>query len=369
MTAPLRLLWLVSFPLEAAAGRLLVGGGWLGITGGAVLHVVAAAIFGFSLLTRREGRPQWAWPVLGGTAALLAFPVLGMLAMAVAFALTHTVFRRDSRTAAKLSQAVETDEEPADAVARAHEVEVALLDELEIEPVVDVLREDDPELKRAAIDAIARQGGVSAVRLLIGLLHDPSPEARFFASIGLSRLEDEISRTILAAQRRLAEDPQAPGLREHVAQLYLDYAVSGFLEGVTRDYYLDLARQMFEEARATSPRPEAVIRRLAQVHLLLRNIAEAAALLDQLARQRAPDPELHLLRMDVAYQFGDFRELAVYARRVLPSAGDGRDAPVPGAAAGDGHQPGALPSGGDIDARALIAWWADAGRREAQVGV
>ncbi len=262
-----------------------------------------------------------------------------MLAVAVAFALAGVAVPR-SPSVSSLLAATDVDEERTDAVARAHELEVALLDELEIEPVVDVLREDDPELKRAAIEVIARQGDASAVRLLIGLLHDPSPEARFFASLGLSKLEDAIGRALVAAQRARAEAPDSAEAREHLAQLYLDYATSGFLEGVTRDFYLDLARQAFEEALPASPDPDAVAFRLARVHLLLGNIAEAAALLDDLGRRRPADPDLHALRLDVIYQFGDLRELVVYARRALAG----------------------LPE--DAEARELVAWWAAAGRRE-----
>ncbi len=113
-------------------------------------------------------------------------PIAGMAATAIAFVLTQSVFRRSTSVAAELGDATSIDDRPRNAVEAAHEMEVALLDELEIEPVVDVLREDDPELKRAAIEAITKQRDASAVRLLIGLLHDPSQEARFFSSIGSS---------------------------------------------------------------------------------------------------------------------------------------------------------------------------------------
>jgi sugar/nucleoside kinase (ribokinase family) len=181
------------------------------------------------------------------------------------------------------------------------------------------------------------------VRLLIGLLHDPSPESRFFASIGLSRLEDEISRAILAMQRTVAEQPTAAA-HEQLGQLYLDYAVSGFLEGVTRDYYLNLARQAFEAALAGSTAPDRLQQRLARVHLLLGNIAEAAALLDELAGRQPTEAAIHLLRMEVIYQFGDMRELALYARRARP--------PLSGIAEGD----------------ELLEWWATAGPQGVRVG-
>jgi hypothetical protein len=284
--------------------------------------VVAAGLFGASLQTWRLGHRDWSWSVLGGTLALLAFPGLGMLAMVVGFSLAHARLPR-APLLRRVVDATEVEGRRIGAVGRAEELEGALLDELEIEPVVDVLREDDPELKRAAIEVIAKQGDTSAVRLLTGLLHDPSPEARFFASLGLSKLEDAICRALLAAQRAVADAPGSSEVHERLAQGYLDYALSGFLEGVTREYYLDVARQEFEAALPSSSDPDGVQRRLARVHLLLGHIVEAAALLDGLVLRHSADPELHLLRMEVIYQFGDLRELMIYASRALAaSAGE-----------------------------------------------
>ncbi len=339
-----QLLWLVAFPLEAAAAWLLFLQPLGPLTMAALpLHVLAAAIFTGSLYNPRGRQARWAWPAVGGTLALLGFPLVGMIASAIAFTLAHTVRYHRPEVASYLKAVADTDERPADAVGQAHQLEVALLDELEIEPVVDVLREDDPELKRAAIEAITQQRGAGTVRLLRSLLHDPSPEARFFSSIALSKLEDEISRAILAAQRAVKEAPDDGAAREQLAQLYLDYAVSGFLEGVTREYYLDLARQTFEEALATSRAPDEVRRRLAHVHLLLGNIAEAALLLEDLAAAQPDNLDIHLLRMDAIYQFRDFRELTLYAQRTLP----------------------AITS--ESDEAELLEWWASAGRAEAPV--
>lgn len=344
MTVALRGLWALALPLEAAGGWLFLTSAAPGNALGAVLHVVASGLFGLALLTQQAGRWNWAWPLLGGTVALLAFPLVGMLAIAVAFVLARLPLARpEPGSVEQLHAATALEARPTDAVAQAQELEVKLLDELEIEPVVEVLRENDPELKRAAIEAITRQGGPQAVRLLIGLLHDPSPESRFFASIGLSRLEDEISRAILAMQRTVAEQPTAAA-HEQLGQLYLDYAVSGFLEGVTRDYYLNLARQSFEAALAGGAAPDRLWQRLARVHLLLGNIAEAAALLDELAARGAQEVALHLLRMEVIYQFGDLRELTIYAQRARGRLGSNAE----------GHE--------------LVEWWATAGPREVRSG-
>lgn len=343
MTSPLRLLWLVAFPMEATAGWLLVSPDLQRAAVALVLHVAAAAVFGLSLIVRAEGRRIWAWPLVGWTLSLLALPLLGMLAVAAAFALTMGVFRRPGEIYGEIQDAANPERDEGDVVARAREMEISLLDEREIEPVVDVLKEDDPELKRAAIEAITRQRDAGAVHLLRGLLHDPAPEARFFASVALARLEDEIGQSILAAQHALAEDPDGPEARERLAWLYWDYALSGFLEGVTRDYYLGLALRAFEDAMEVSPDPDRLAVPKARVHLLLGNIVEAAVALDDLARKHPTDAKVRAARMEVIYEFGDFRELSVYAQRTLPNFS------------------------GDEETRDLIEWWADAGREEVPV--
>jgi tetratricopeptide (TPR) repeat protein len=343
MTAPLRLLWLVALPLEAAAGWFLLSPGLWRAAFAFALHAAAAGVFGLSLLVRVEERRVWAWPLLGWTLSLLAFPLLGMLAVAAAFALTRGAFRRSDRIADEIEDVVGSKKPSGDVVARARELEISLLEEREIEPIVDVLKEDDPELKRAAIEAITRQRGAGTVRLLRGLLHDPAPEARFFASVALARLEDEIGQSILSAQQALAADPDQPEARERLAQLYWDYALSGFLEGVTRDYYLDLALQAFDDALEVSPQPDRLALQRARVHLLLGEIVEAAVALDDLARRHPTDADVRVARMEVIYEFGDFRELSVYARRALPDFS------------------------GDGELRDLLEWWAEASRKEAPV--
>ena len=337
-----RLLWFFSFPAEAAAGWLILNPSGLKLVLAFALHALASGVFGLSLLSRKEGRDNVAWALIGWTLSLVVFPVLGMLAVAAAFLLSSFRSRGRGGVALGIRNAVEPEQGPVDVVTRAREVEVSLLDEREVEPVVDVLQEDDPEAKRAAIEALTRQGGAGTVRLLRGLLHDPSPEARLFASLALSRLEDEIGRSILAAQRALISSPDSFEAREALAQLYLDYASSGFLDGAARDYYLELAREALEEAAAAHPDPDRLTPALARTHLMLGNIAYAASLLDDLLRERPGDVEVHLLRMEVIYEFGDFRELSIYSRRTLER----------------------LPRRTvDKEARERIEWWA--GREEA----
>lgn len=324
MTSPLRLLWLVSFPVETGAGWLLLGPHvWVSAF---ALHVVATIFFGLSLIVWVDGRRNWTWSVLGWTLSLLLFPILGMLSVLVAFVSTRVVRpRSDRQTATELEETPGTEESAEDMVTQARKMEISLLEEREVEPVVDVLQEDDPESKRAAIEMIARRRGAGSVLLLRGLLHDPSPEARFFASISLSKLEDEIGKAILAAQRDLAENPKLPEARERLAEAYKDYVLSGFLEGATRDFYLELTCQALEAALETSLYPDRIALDLARMHLMLGNIAHAVAILDDLAYRQPDDADVHLVRMEVIYEFGDFRELSVYAQRVLSIIGEGSE--------------------------------------------
>ncbi len=321
------LLWLVSFPLETASGWLLLGGSPGRIAAAVTVHAAASAIFGCSLIGAR-GR---GWPVVGWVLSLVVFPLAGMLAAAVAYAVAAVSRSRPLRPRLEKPEEEDRREDP---ISEARKVEISLLEEREVEPVVDVLREEDPEAKRAAIERLALRRDSEAVRVLRGLLHDPSPEARLFASLTLSRLEDEIGKEILAARRAVEKAPQDPPSRERLADLYLEYALSGLLEGAARDYYLRMACEEYEAAlRAGAARRRNGLR-LARAHIGLGEIAQAAALLDELGREHPEDPELHLLRMEAIFDFGDLRELRTYARRTL----------------------GRLPQGSE--ARRLAGWWA-----------
>jgi len=279
---------------------------------------VAATVFACSLLQRTPRGWLWAWPLLGWALSLLAFPLLGMVATAIAFTLSQTVFRRRSQAAAAELQAMAVAEPYSELEGFLPQRRVSLIDDLEVEPVIDVLRADDPELKRAAIDAITKQRGPESIRVLMGLLHDPSPEARFFASIGLSKLEDEISQAILATQRALAQTPGAPELRARLGELYLDYALSGFLDPVTQRYYLGLARETLEALLQIDTYAVDTALRLARVDILLDDLPAAAALLDAATLQAPENLDARLMRMEVYYRAGELGGLATYARAALP---------------------------------------------------
>ncbi|MDQ4127371.1 MAG: hypothetical protein M3151_05395, partial [Actinomycetota bacterium] len=89
MTHPLRLLWLIALPMEVAAGWLLLNPDLRSATVAFALHTAASGVFGLSLIVRVGDRRIWAWSLVGWTLSLLAFPLLGMLAAAAAFALTR----------------------------------------------------------------------------------------------------------------------------------------------------------------------------------------------------------------------------------------------------------------------------------------
>ena len=138
-----RLLWLFSFPAEAAAGWLILNPSGLELA--LALHALAAGVFGLSLLSREEGRDNnLAWALIAWTLSLVIFPILGMLAVAAAFLLSGFRSRGRGGVADGMRDAAEPEQGPVDVVTRAREVEVSLLDEREVEPVVEVLREDDP---------------------------------------------------------------------------------------------------------------------------------------------------------------------------------------------------------------------------------
>src|SRR6266536_2867555 len=123
-----QLLWIVAFPLEAASAWLVFAGSTPpGLAAGVGLHVVASGLFGAALLKREAGKWQLAWPLLGTTLALFAFPVMGMAAIAVAYVVGHLLRWRE--TLSLTTQPASEDAPAEDAVARAHEVEVGLLDE------------------------------------------------------------------------------------------------------------------------------------------------------------------------------------------------------------------------------------------------
>lgn len=111
-----------------------------------------------------------------------------------------------------------------------------LLRELDIMPLADILNGSDNELKRDAMDKLARIMSPQSIKVIASHRSDPTPETRFYATSALIRIKKEYDQRLDSLKAQLKAKPSAHN-RMNLAQLYLDMVEADILDGgSSRDY-------------------------------------------------------------------------------------------------------------------------------------
>ncbi|MGE4552726.1 MAG: HEAT repeat domain-containing protein [Desulfovibrionaceae bacterium] len=331
-------------PLATALERLLPGpagapgplsAAWaapLALHLGAALVLILPAPFSRAFYPMRS-------TIYGLTAAItLTMPAVGILGCFFARGCAELLMRHKNKTA-QFRQAVEMSlGEDAHRITRKRVGQV-LADEIAIEPVVDVLAGNDPDLKRGAVKLLKRMATPGAVALLRNCMSDPFPEVRFYAHSALSELEDGFAQRIKGLRERLESAPSA-ALWRALGRDYDAYAGSGLVDEVMRRQTLEEGRAALAESLALEPGHAPTQLLYARVLLELDDLDEAKRQFERCAQDEATASEAMLGLAQIAYQRRDMRALAMQARAMATS-----QAPRPA----------------DADHMELFEFWAKAG--------
>jgi tetratricopeptide (TPR) repeat protein len=266
---------------------------------------------------------------------LVLFPGLGPLGCTVGFGLSHLLDHGPQQ-----DPGVGDQREAPDLAVRLDQ-RVDPLRDLQIQPLVDILRQPNSELKRAAIEMLGRRGSHEAMRLVREALTDPDPDVRSDAAVTLSRFEDNVNRALSQA---VAQGLDSPHSAERYADLCYRYATGDLLDAATSRYYLTQARDTLRRLTALRPERAEVWLDLARVH---HHLGEEAAAWQALDRARSLHPAnvaSYLLGMEMAFEARDWDRLAAYAHQGWLAYA---------------HQ-GWLAAGDEHDERELVRWWSHA---------
>ncbi len=248
------------------------------------------------------------WTAVALMLGLLPFPAVAPLGMSIALGtiwLLRLVPRSRAATHAPAIRSLDT----------AHAPRLSAIRELEVQPIVDILRGSNRALKRAAIRAIAQQPSRERVQLLRDLLVDPDADLRDAASLALFRLEAGFERALNQAEHREG-GPQPTEL----ADLYMRYASSGLLDDISSTLYLRKACDVLRQAIAEdSPHADQKF----QLAYLLSDLGldmDARAALDYALDDRPANVRSYLQGMEVAFRGGRWEQLQALARLAVPVA-------------------------------------------------
>lgn len=226
----------------------IFGYGNMSLTDVAVAHIVSAFLFsiGFLFLTdkhkAREKRDN-IWP-----AFVLVFccmiPVYGIIiALVVYLAQRHMVKRPPPVVSDDIKvQDPEVFKKPMNKAAQ-----LEILDRLDIEPFVDIFRRGNSSLKKSAVKLLGTLRSKKAVRTLKLALMDKDIEIRLFAAGVLGRIEDEFTTEIKTQSTKYERKKGDRKIGVALVNRYIDYADSGLLDSIARDYYFKEALKVLAD--------------------------------------------------------------------------------------------------------------------------
>lgn len=278
---------------------------------GAVLLLIIPAPFSRSFYPLRS-------TIYGlGAGVTFALPGIGLLGIVFARGCADLLMRHKNKTE-QFRQAVDQGlGEDTHWIGRKRVGQV-LADEIAIEPVVDVLSGDDPDMKRGAVKLLKRMGTPGAVALLRSCMGDPFPEVRFYAHSALSELEDGYAKRIKSLRERLETEPDAGGWRA-LGSEYKIYADSGLVDEVMRRQTLEESRTALDKALELAPGHAPTLLLSGRVLLQLGELDEARRRFEQCANDEETASEALLGLAQVAFERRDVGALALQARAMANS--------------------------------------------------
>jgi tetratricopeptide (TPR) repeat protein len=255
-----------------------------------------------------------------GLAAAVGFamPGIGLAGCVFARGCANLLMRRKNKTA-QFRQAVDMSLGEDNHWISRKRVGQVLADEIAIEPVVDVLAGDDPDLKRGAVKLLQRMGTPGAVALLRSCMSDPFPEVRFYAHSALSELEDAYAQRIKTLREQLESAPEA-ALWRSLGREYSLYAESGLVDEVMRRQTLEESRKALAQALALEPEHALALLLSARVLLQLGEMDAARAQFEHCQNHEDVASEARLGLAQIAFEQRDMRALAMQARAMAESA-------------------------------------------------
>jgi len=192
----------------------------------------------------------------------------------------------------------------------------AIEEELEVLPLVDVMGQQDSQLRQSAIQVMKRLPKADAVRLLRLSLTDKNVENAFFAAFQLSEIEAEINEDITMARKEVERIQDSPGSRLSLANTYSEYHESGILDEITAKHYRELAFQEYQKTLELGGDDPKVLNYLGNLEVKRENYDNALSFFERVLAKDSLDIYAHVGVIQAYYEKGEIPKVIEYARQI-----------------------------------------------------
>ena len=188
---------------------------------------------------------------------------------------------------------------------------------LDAESFREVLRHGDTDQKRSALFRLAELGSPHHIELIRNCLVDDDGEVRLYAYGELDRLtrvhEDEIAK----ARRAVAANDRDVAAHLRMSRAHFDLAASGVLDPRTAGFHFRAAATEAQIARNLAAGEVEPLLAEARSFAHLGDLQSAEHCMEEVPDERQDDPEVCLVRAEVAFKRRDFDTARREAGRLL----------------------------------------------------
>ena len=283
-------------------------------------HTAAVALAAFST---RWLTIRWSGSSLTVLVFLLGFffPGIGLpiLALAGMVSFGPRLFRQDILT--QIKEYVTYRKPDLEDIKSIDDVVSFIQTEIAIEPLVDIMNSDDPDLRRGAVEALSKIKSPPAIRLLKQARADSNLDVRIYANTALSRLDSEKAEALEAAEHKAAQQSDDPEAQIQFAREALDYAYSGLLEPETIPVYVNMAEAPVKRAYSLRPDHAETLELYGRVHLYQGRPEEAAAMFRQAMKMSGDSHAAELGLAESLFDMGRWDDLVTHCRALSQKTG------------------------------------------------
>jgi len=176
--------------------------------------------------------------------------------------------------------------------------DVELREELQTQPIIDLLPYADVATAIAIVNKLASQRRPDDILLLRRVAQDARPEVYQFALSKLDEFEREFATRIFQMQEQVSMHPEEASVRVELAKVYYGYVTSGLLDDSLEDYYWEMTlAQLFEAMRQEANRFDVVVD-MARMFLLRGMFLEAEKAVEDVLRKEPGNLDAQLVLIE-----------------------------------------------------------------------
>lgn len=195
---------------------------------------------------------------------------------------------------------------------------------LQVEPIVEVIRSNSSaEIKRGAIETLSKIANPQSIALLKECLSDDNSEVRFYASSGLSRVEERLNEKIISGKNHLKHQKDVhPHVlaKDHLqlAKAYDEFIYLAIQDEASLEYYANKAIEHYEYALELDPKNEDIIQVLIRACTRKGEHQRAQKLREQLKEESKGDDSVSspMYQAEAQFKDGDYQQCLTSLRSV-----------------------------------------------------